>query len=164
VVWYSRAITRALGAARLSDYARAFDYGNADFTGDPGAGNGLERSWISSSLKLTPRQQLAFMRKLVNRQLPVSRAAMDTTLAILQKRDAGGWKLVGKTGSAYPRRPDSSFDRARGWGWYIGAATKGDQTLIFVRLDQDEGREAISGGLRARDALLAEWPSLMARQ
>ena len=116
VVWYSQAITRALGAKHLADYARAFDYGNADFTGDPGAGNGLERSWISSSLKLTPRQQLAFMTRLVNRQLPVSAQAMETTLSIMQKREADGWQLIGKTGSAFPRRADFSFDRARGWG------------------------------------------------
>ena len=164
VVWYSQTITRALGAARLADYARAFDYGNVDFTGDPGAGNGLERSWISSSLKLTPRQQLAFMSRLVNRQLPVKAHAMETTLSIMQKREVDGWQLVGKTGSAFPRRADFSFDRARGWGWYVGAASNGDQTLVFVRLIQDEGRQARSGGLRARDAFVAEWPDLMARR
>lgn len=162
VVWYSQAIARALGAARLTDYARAFDYGNADFTGDPGADNGLERSWISSSLQITPRQQLAFMTRLVNGQMPVSPQAMQTTLSILQQRQSEGWQFRGKTGAAYPRQADGSFDRARGWGWYIGSASRGEETLVFVRLIQDEKRHANSAGLRARDNLLAEWPSLMA--
>lgn len=164
VVWYSQLITRALGAPRLAAYAQSFNYGNADFAGDPGKDNGLERAWISSSLKITPRQQLAFMTNLVNRQLPVSRAAMDTTLAIMQQRTTpDGWQVVGKTGSAYPRKADGNLDRSRGWGWYVGAATKGDQTLVFVRLIQDETRHSTSGGLRTRDAFLEEWPTLINR-
>ena len=46
VVWYSQRITHALGAERLTAYANAFSYGNADFSGDPGKNNGLERAWI----------------------------------------------------------------------------------------------------------------------
>lgn len=161
VVWYSQVLARSLGAEQLARYAEAFDYGNADFSGDPGADNGLERAWISSSLKLTPRQQLAFMAKLVNGQLPVTQHAMQTTLSILQRREADGWQFLGKTGSAYPRQADGNFDRAHGWGWYLGTASKGDRTLVFVRLEQDESRQAISGGLRSRDQLLAEWPSLV---
>lgn len=163
VVWYSQVIARELGAQRLADYATAFGYGNADFSGDPGRDNGLERSWISSSLKITPRQQLAFMAKLVTGQLPVSRQAAQTTLSIMQQRQtADGWQVSGKTGSAYPRKPDGNFDRARGWGWYVGTAGKADQVLVFVHLIQDETRHDVSGGLRARDGFLDEWPALMA--
>jgi beta-lactamase class D len=162
VVWYSQAIARSLGTEELALYALAFDYGNADFSGDPGADNGLERSWISSSLKITPRQQLVFMSRLVGRQLPVTQSAMQTTLSIMQRREAEGWQIIGKTGSAYPRKADGNFNRARGWGWYVGAASTGDRTLVFVRLIQDESRQSVSGGLRARDAFLAEWPALIA--
>jgi beta-lactamase class D len=161
VVWYSQSLARSLGAEQLARYATAFDFGNSDFSGDPGADNGLERSWISSSLKLTPRQQLAFISKLVNRQLPVSRHAMDTTLAILQRREAAGWQFLGKTGSAYPRLGDGNFDRAHSWGWYVGSATKDGRSLVFVRLTQDQSRQSVSGGLRTRDGLLADWLSLV---
>lgn len=162
VVWYSQVIARELGAEQLQRYAKAFSYGNADFSGDPGANNGLERSWISSSLKVTPREQLAFMRQLVTRQLPVTPAAMETTLAIMQRRTtADGWQVVGKTGSAFPRKANGSFDRAHGWGWYVGTAQRDGRTLVFARLTQDEGGESGSAGLRTRDALLKEWPSLL---
>lgn len=163
VVWYSQVIARQLGFEHLERYATAFGYGNADFSGDPGADNGLERSWISSSLKLTPRQQLVFMSKLATGDLPVSAQAMQTTLSILQQRQGDdGWQFRGKTGSAYPRMADGNLDRARGWGWYVGTASKGDRTLVFVRLIQDETRQSVSGGLRTRDGLIADWPALMA--
>lgn len=162
VVWYSQVIARELGAERLAGYALAFGYGNADFSGDPGADNGLERSWISSSLKLTPRQQLTFLSRFVTGQLPVSRHATEVTMAIMQQRETpDGWQFIGKTGSAFPRQADGNFDRARGWGWYVGLARRDEQALVFVRLDQDESRQSISGGLRARDAFLAEWPALI---
>lgn len=162
VVWYSQVVARELGAGTLGDYARDFGYGNADFSGDPGADNGLERSWISSSLKLTPRQQLSFMSRFVTGRLPVSPQAIETTMSIMQQRQTSdGWQVIGKTGSAFPRRADGSFDRARGWGWYVGLARKGEEALVFVRLDQDETRQSVSGGLRARDAFLAEWPALI---
>lgn len=66
IVWFSQRITEFLGHEQLRDYADAFGYGNADMTGDPGKDNGLERAWIASSLKISPREQVAFLKKLVN--------------------------------------------------------------------------------------------------
>lgn len=163
VVWYSQLIASRLGTDGLVRYGRAFSYGNADFTGDPGKANGLERSWISSSLEISPNEQVVFLARLVNRTLPVSMQAMDETAAIVEQRTlAGGWTIHGKTGSAYPRRADGSFDRARGWGWYVGWAEHNDRTVVFARLDQDESVRKGSPGLRARDALIQDWPRLTA--
>ena len=163
VVWYSQRIARELGARRMSDYAAGFGYGNADFSGDPGKDNGLDRAWISSSLRISPREQVAFLRRFVRGDLPVAAAAIARTEAIVEGAEAAGWRLRGKTGSAYPRRPDGAFDRARPWGWYVGWAEKGGRRLVFAHLVQDERRETVSGGLRARSALLASWPDMVAR-
>lgn len=162
VVWYSQQITRALGAGQLSAFADAWGYGNADFTGDSGEDNGLERAWIASSLKVSPVEQVRFLHGLVNRTLPVSPFAMDTAVAIVEGHSADGWSVRGKTGSAYPRRADRSFDRARAWGWYVGWATREDRTVVFARLNQDQERTSGPSGIRARDGFLAELPGLMA--
>ncbi len=162
VVWYSQLIARALGTDRLSAYAGQWAYGNADFSGDPGENNGLERAWIASSLAISPAEQVRFLNGLVNRTLPVSRQAMDMAADIIERRTAGEWTVHGKTGSAYPRRADRSFDRARPWGWYVGWASKGERTIIFARLNQDERRTEGSSGVRARDGFIAELPQLLA--
>ncbi|MDP2119757.1 MAG: class D beta-lactamase [Hoeflea sp.] len=161
VVWYSQRIARATGSEQLTRYAQSFGYGNADFSGDPGQDNGLERSWIASSLKISPVEQVLFLGKLVERRLPVAASAIDKTIAITESQAIAGWTISGKTGSAYPRKADRSFDRARAWGWYVGWAERDDRTLIFARLDQDETRQKVSSGLRARDALLAEWEAIV---
>ncbi len=163
-VWYSQRLTEQLGAEKLAAYAQGFGYGNADFSGDAGRNNGLERSWISSSLKISPLEQAGFVAAFIERQLPVSDRAIDGALSIIESPGhADGWQIWGKTGSAYPRRADYSFDYARGWGWYVGWAEKAGRRVVFVRLHQDEQRQEVSGGLRARDAIVAEWPALLER-
>ena len=161
VVWYSQQIASRLGEEGLARYGRAFSYGNADFAGDPGQDNGLERSWIASSLQISPDEQVAFLARLVSRTLPVSRQAMDKAASILEQRALpDGWVLHGKTGGAYPRREDGSFDRTRGWGWFVGWAELDGHRVVFARLDQDESAQKGSPGLRTRDAFMADWPRL----
>jgi beta-lactamase class D len=163
-VWYSQRLTERLGAGQLTAYARDFGYGNADFSGDPGRNNGLERSWISSSLKVSPLEQAGFVAALLERKLPVSPGAVDGAISLLDSPGmADGWQIRGKTGSAYPRRADYSFDYARGWGWYVGWAEKAGRRAVFVRLNQDDERHDVSGGLRARDELVQQWPEIAAR-
>lgn len=161
-VWYSQVLARTMGLEKLTAYGRAFGYGNADFSGAPGKNNGLERSWISSSLKISPLEQAGFIAALVTGSLPVSRQSRDGAMALVEVAGTvDGWEISGKTGSAYPRRADGNFDRTRGWGWFVGWAEKGGRTLVFARLAQDEARNSISGGLRARDSLVKQWPELL---
>ena len=163
VVWYSQRITRALRADTVTRYARAFGYGNADFSGDAGYDNGLERAWIASSLLVSPHEQAQFLRGLVTDSLPVSAQAMADTRASTQQHQSGGWVIHGKTGGAYPRRADRSFDYAHGWGWYVGWAERGGRSVVFVRLTRTQTRQADSPGIGARAAFLADWPALAQR-
>ena len=161
VVWYSQQITQALGAERFQKYAKALRYGNADVSGDKGKDNSLERSWISSSLKISPLEQLGFLRKLVNYQLPVTKQAMQATQRLTRLADVDGWQVHGKTGAAFPRKADGSFDEARGYGWFVGWASKGERSIVFARLVQDEQKGLPSAGLRTREAMLKELPALL---
>jgi beta-lactamase class D len=162
VVWYSGLVTHALGEARVEDYARRFGFGNADLSGDPGRNNGLDRGWIMSSLKVSPAEQVAFLRRLVRDELPVSRVAMEKARSIVESSPAGDGEAHGKTGAAFPRRPDGSFDEAHGYGWYVGWISRGAATYLFARLDQDEQADSVTPGVRARSAFLAAWPALVA--
>lgn len=76
VVWYSQQVTQALGKEKFAGYVEAFGYGNADVSGDKGKDNGLTRSWLSSSLRISPLEQLDFLAKIVGRKLPASARPM----------------------------------------------------------------------------------------
>jgi len=163
VVWYSQRVTAFLGRAPIERYLRDFAYGNLDFSGDPGKDNGLQRAWISSSLRISPREQTAFLKRMLKGKLPVSRHALQSTLAIVESAPvAGGWTVHGKTGSAYPRRKDGKLDRTRGWGWFVGWASSGGRTVVFAHLTQDDRRHEVTGGIRAKQAFVAGFPKLLA--
>jgi beta-lactamase class D len=160
VVWYSQLLAHELGQERLEGYASALGFGNADFSGDPGKDNGLDRAWISSSLKISPEEQVAFLRKLVNRTLPVAPGVFEKVYEAVETTPLPNGMIVhGKTGSAFPRQADGSFDRTHPYGWFVGWAEQEGRTIIFARLDQAEKKGA-GGGKRVRERLLKELPAL----
>jgi beta-lactamase class D len=162
VVWYSQQVTQALGEARFQKYVDEFHYGNEDLSGDPGKHNGLTRAWLSSSLKISPLEEMSFLEKVVNRQLPLSQHAFDMTDRITENAVLpDGWDVHGKTGTGSPPTSDGSYDQAHAYGWFVGWATKGPRTIVFARLIQDEKEEPEGAGIRARTAFLGELPSLL---
>jgi beta-lactamase class D len=162
VVWYSQVLTRRLGARRFQEYVDELAYANRDLSGDPGDSNGLTAAWLSSSLRISATEQVEFLRRLVRRQLPVSGSAIDRTIAIMPLASTGGWQIRGKTGTGFHRRADGTNDEDRQVGWFVGWATREGRTLVFARLVEDDRRERVRAGLRARDALLSDWPTLIA--
>jgi beta-lactamase class D len=162
VFWFSQRVTESLGAERFARYAKDFGYGNADVSGDPGKHNGLERSWVASSLRISPREQVEFLRKLLSNRLPVSQHAIEMTRRSMETTELPeGWTVQGKTGAAYPKKADGSLDEAHGYGWYVGWATRGDRTVVFARLTQDDRKQTTPPGVRTRDALLPALPALI---
>jgi len=161
IIWYSREITRRLGAENFAGYVSKFDYGNNDVSGNPGKNDGLTHSWVSSSLKITPVEQVDFLRKLLARKLPVSAKAYDMTSAIIPTFQAGGWTVHGKTGSTkLANDADKIMDR-RSLGWFVGWAKKDGQQIVFARLVVDATRTDMPKGLKTRAAFLKDLPLLV---
>ena len=162
VVWYSQQVTQALGKEKFAGYVTAFGYGNADVSGDKGKDNGLTRSWLSSSLRISPLEQIDFLIKLVGRKLPVSAHAYEMTEAILTEYELPhGWTVRGKTGAGFPVKADGSPDRKRPIGWYVGWVSKGDRTIVFARLKENSKPQKMSPGFGTRDELLKDLPSML---
>ncbi|ABB12960.1 OXA-1043 family class D beta-lactamase [Burkholderia lata] len=158
VFWYSQQVTQALGQARFQRYTNAFGYGNADVTSQQGELNGVMGAWVNASLRISPLEQVGFMRKIANRTLPVSAHAFDMTERItLIDTQPDGWVVHGKTGTGSPGR---KYDASHAYGWFVGWAAKGPRKLVFAYLMQDDKRQTPNAGLRARDTFLATLPAL----
>lgn len=133
-VWFSQVLTQKLGMEKFKHYVQILNYGNQDLSGDPGKNNGLTHAWLSSSLKISPHEQLQFLQKMLTRQFPFSKHTYDMTEHILYvTKLSNGWDLHGKTGSGRQFHPDGSIDEQRSIGWYIGWVTKDGRTIIFVK-------------------------------
>jgi beta-lactamase class D len=163
-VRYSQELTKALGLARLQQYVDNMNFGNRDLTGDAGEDDGVTHAWLSSSLQISPGEQIQFLRMLLLRDLPFSADAVEKTMASLPVfATGGGWTARGVTGTGFQRRSDGRRDPTRQFGWFVGWAERGSTRVVFVRLVEDEGAERVPAGIRARDTLLAELPALAPR-
>lgn len=153
-VWYSQELTRKLGQEKFKAYIEKFHYGNRDISGDLWKNNGLTHSWLSSSLKISPTEQVQLLKKLLKEELPISKSAQSITRKILYSQDLkNGWKLYGKTGTGYLLNSDGSRDEDHQIGWFIGWTSRGSQTKIFAYRKFDREKESSPAGPRARETL-----------
>ncbi|CAD7046567.1 class D beta-lactamase [Pseudorhizobium halotolerans] len=163
IVWYSQEITRRLGEDRFGDYVKTFAYGNADVSGGPGKLDGLTESWLMSSLKISPDEQVDFLRRFLKRELPLSDHAVAMTQAITPRFEAAdGWVIHGKTGSGRMRYANGKPRSDRPIGWFVGWAEREGRELVFARLlvDAKPHDEPIS--FVVRDSLIEDLPGLVA--
>jgi len=148
VVWFSQRLTPMLGMEKVKSYLARLDYGNQDMTG------GLTTAWLSSSLTISPDEQLLFWERFWREELPVSKHAFDLTKQItLVETSASGWTLHGKTGSGNVGSSGANPDATLWQGWFAGHVARGDREYVFVTAYTDRvvSRDRSPGGWIARD-------------
>ncbi len=151
-LWYSQALTTKLGMQKFQDYVTKFSYGNTDLSG------GLTSSWISSSLKTSPEEQVDFLQKVVDRKLPISSISYNETkkISFIQEM-AGGWKLYGKTGNGKQFDKDGNKTDLQ-HGWFVGYIEKGNRIIVFASHIVDNEKQNTFASFRAKnDALIKLW-------
>lgn len=150
-IWYSRMITKQLGMRRFQDYVTQFNYGNMDISGDKNKDNGLTHAWLSSSLEISPIEQIIFLQKLIKNQLPVSMYAHEMTKDILFLEELGnGWKLYAKTGSGSLLNEDRTEKIELQIGWFVGWMQKGNRTIVFAQFLEDDAQQDTYASIRAK--------------
>ncbi len=158
VIWYSREITKRLGAARFKAYVDRLGYGNRDVSGNPGKQDGLINAWLMSSLAISPDEQVAMVRRLLARKLLSAQACALTEEILPVFAGSGGWRVHGKTGSGWLNAPDGHQDRTQPLGWFVGWADKTDRgaerRVVFAKLAAGPGLPTPTTGMAMRDELL----------
>ncbi|MGF9562536.1 class D beta-lactamase [Neorhizobium sp. JUb45] len=163
IVWYSQEITRKLGKKAFGDYVRGFGYGNRDVTGGPGGTDGLTESWLMSSLKISPDEQVAFLKRFLDGKLPISAEAVEKTKQIVPAfKGIADWHIQGKTGSGSMRNKAGKADASRPIGWFVGWARREGREVIFARLLVDTRRHTDTPiSYTVRDSLIADLPKIV---
>ena len=117
-VWYFQELARRIGLEKYRSWLERVDYGNHDVSG------GLETFWLEGGLRVTPRQQLDFLRRLHARDLPFSKRAMDTVVRIMKNEERADAVVFSKTGWTRALGPHHA--------WNIGWVERGGRTSFFV--------------------------------
>ncbi|MGL4347980.1 MAG: penicillin-binding transpeptidase domain-containing protein [Chlamydiales bacterium] len=119
-VWYSQIIAEQLGLEKMQSYLALFDYGNQDISG------GLKKAWLSSSLKISTKEQITLIQKIIHEKLPISKEAIQITKSLLFIDELDdGWQLFGKTGMG------SITDNLQ-IGWFVGWIQKNNSFFPFA--------------------------------
>ncbi|WP_440602055.1 BPU family class D beta-lactamase [Bacillus safensis] len=124
VVWYYQAMARDIGEERMSHWVKAIHYGNEDISG------GIDQFWLSSSLRISPVEQVHFLKQLYEESLPFDLSVMRTVKRMMIQKEEKHATLYGKTGSG------------SGIGWYVGFIKHKNKTYIFATNIEGTGLEA----------------------
>ena len=133
-VWYTQRLVEEIGIEELKKGLSSFGYStNGDFTAYTKGNNGLSSSfWISSSLKISPLEQLSFIEKLSTLTLRAPEKAQQLAQEILYLEEISpGWKFYGKTGAG-------SLNDMK-YGWFVGWVTDGHTIMTAVRYLEASG-------------------------
>ncbi|MBU6141304.1 MAG: class D beta-lactamase [Proteobacteria bacterium] len=137
IVWYSQMLTTKLGAEKFQKYVDRINYGNRDLSG------GIKEAWLSSSLKISPNEQIYFIESLAKDELNFSKNAQMQAKNLIRLFEEGqlsnGWNIYGKTGT------DVDHISGERRGYFVGFATKNDRLISFVIHISDEKNSQMSG-------------------
>jgi beta-lactamase class D len=134
VLWFFQRLAPRIGAARAREWLQRLQYGNADTSG------AITLYWVNDTLRISPGEQLAFLRKFYAGDLPVSKAHLDAVKGAMDQAPgtvenargvhplAARWRagitLSSKTGAT------TTADHAV--SWLVGQLTVDGRRLVFV--------------------------------
>ncbi|MHC1708333.1 MAG: class D beta-lactamase [Bacteroidales bacterium] len=124
VVWYYQELARRVGEKQMKGMLDKLSYGNADTSG------GIDRFWLDGGMRITPEQQIIFLKRLHDNELPVSQRVMDILKKIMIVKETPDCILRAKTGWGVMNDTDI--------GWYTGYVENKGKVYYFVNCLQNK--------------------------
>jgi beta-lactamase class D len=138
VVWYYQELARRVGRERIKHYIDAVEYGNQDLTGP------IENFWLDGTLKISADEQVEFLKRLYQGDLPFSERSVKIVKEILVLEKTDTYQLSGKTGSG---QNDSLYT-----GWFVGYVEHESNVSFFATNIQATSPNA--RGMKAKEITL----------
>jgi beta-lactamase class D len=117
-----RAIARKVGDQREREWLEKLDYGNHDTSG------GVDKFWLWGNLRISPLEQVDFLRRFDGDKLPIAPRTADLVRDIMTLDVTENYVLRGKTGSTSPP------EEPRELNWFVGWLERGERRVFFALL------------------------------
>ncbi len=119
-VWFYQELAKRIGRQEYGRSLESLNYGNRLI------GDNITTFWLEGGgdLRITPLEQIDFLKGIYHRRLPISARTYDILQDIMFEEEGLGYKIYSKTGAA-----------TKDWfghGWYVGYVTVEDNAWFFV--------------------------------
>jgi len=112
-------IARRIGAERMNEWLGKFNYGNMKISVE-----NIDLFWLEGESRITPFEQLDFLRRFYFKELPISEQTYSTVKSLMVIESQDDWTLSGKTGWA--------IREGNNTGWFVGCLEKGSEVYFIV--------------------------------
>ena len=136
VVWYYQELARRVGKEKMQHYVDAANYGNQDLSGQ------IDTFWLEGGLRISADEQVGFLKRLYQGQLPFSVRSMNIVKGILVLEKTEAYQLSGKTGSAQRIMPHES--------WFVGYLETKGNVYFFATNFESSSSDGLANGETAR--------------
>lgn len=118
-----QSLVRGIGHVRMQHYIDAVAYGNRDISG------GDDSFWLQGNLRISPRQQIDFLVRLYQDDLPFRPEVMAAVKSIMGAEITPTYALRSKTGLAV-------LEGEHNIGWWVGWVEQtGEVTFFAIALE-----------------------------
>lgn len=114
--WYYQEMARRVGLKTEKEWVMKLGYGNMEL------GQEVDQFWLEGPLQISPREQVEFLRRLYEGDLPVKESSRATVISLMDQ----GQGLHAKTGWA-------RFS-GMNYGWFVGWVERANQGPDFFAL------------------------------
>ena len=115
-VWFYQVLARKNGHERMQKFVQQVKYGNQQI----GTPDQIDRFWLDGPLKITPQQEIEFLRRLERNDLPFSQRTIDLVKDMM----------------IIERTPEYTFRGKTGWGgsvgWIVGYLEQRNTVYFFA--------------------------------
>ena len=117
-VWFYQELAKRIGKKQMQEWLNYVDYGNKAMGGK------IDNFWLEGDLRISAKQQIVFLKRLVNNELPFKIKNQEIVKKILITDTKENYVIRSKTGWGMRIEPQI--------GWFIGYVEKKDNKWIFA--------------------------------
>jgi beta-lactamase class D len=113
-------IARKVGQERMNEWVTRLEFGNRDTSG------GIDQFWLRGGLRISPLEQIAFLRRFAEAKLPISERTREIVLDLITLDVGPEHQLLGKTGLVTKQNAGKEL------GWFVGYVELGARRVFFA--------------------------------
>ncbi len=117
-VWFYQEIARRIGEEKMQELVNLNTYGNQNISG------GIDLFWLEGGFRISPDEQIEFLKKLYLNQVKFSKRTVDIVKKIMIYEETDEYTLRAKTG--WGIRFENQV------GWFVGYIERDDNVYFFA--------------------------------